>query len=546
MRGFDLTSEGWIPLLTVDGGLVEVGVAQALVRAETFTEIVTELPTQVPALLRQVLLPIVADALGLPESRAEWERRFTAGRFTGEEKDRLLAYLEEHCERFDLLGDQPFGQVADLEASSGDTKGAGLMVAVEFTGNNVPLYGVRTEADPPALTLAEAVRWLLHLHCWDTAAIKTGARGDAKAKAGKTTGNPTGPLGQLGVVVPVGRTLYETLLLNLPIKHNGFRGEPQWRRPQSGPQWEIRPERGLLDLWTWQSRRVHLFPEETPDGLRVRRVVVAAGDRLQRLPEWEPHTAWKYDKPPGKAKLSDRKPLRHQPGKAIWRGMDALLALELAASDSRTVETSELLKQAAELREEGCLPEDYPLRVEAFGITYGNQSAVIENVYHDSIPLPLAALQADAALFAELQLMASQAEQLARAVNYLSADLRRASGLDPIPWDKGQRPGERVLHLLDPVVRLVLRNLRSHDVDRLDKIVLAWESRAYQVARKVADMEFATLPESVFAGRSEGDKGRAFGIGNAEAQFRRRLGAILPTYRDNRPPDDGTGDEEYT
>lgn len=532
MERFHLVRDGWLPLRRChDGALLEAGIEQALIEAHTFTELVVEAPTQIPALLRQVLLPIVADAVGLPADRAQWRKRFEAGAFSEDEREQIRTYLAKYDDRFEAFGLTAFAQAGTLEATSGETKGAGLLVATEFTGNNVPLFGARTESEPPALTPAEAVRWLVHAHCWDTAAIKTGAKGDSKAKAGKTTGNPTGPLGQLGVLIPIGRTLYETLLLNLPIGSGATLGTPQWRRPPAGPEWDAAayPD-GLLGLWTWQSRRIRLFPEETPQGVRVRRVLVSAGDRMRELPEWEPHTAWKYDKPVAKAKAADRKPRRHVPGKAIWRGLEALLAVEQSDLEGGSVETSSLLKQVADLRSVGALPEDYPLRVEAFGVTYGTQSAVIDDIYHDLIPLPVAALQADAEVYGALVEMADQAEQLSRAINRLSADLRRAAGLDPIPWDKGQRPGEQLLYLLDPVVRRVLGRVGGLDDEQLEAVLLAWERAAYRMTREVADTVFAAVPEQVFAPRRSKGKEEAVstpGLGEVEDRLRRALAAIL-------------------
>ncbi|MFC0863420.1 type I-E CRISPR-associated protein Cse1/CasA [Sphaerimonospora cavernae] len=539
MDQFDLVRDGWLPLRRRhDDALLEVGIERALTEADTFTELVVELATQVPALLRQVLLPVVADAVGLPADRAEWRKRFEAGAFNETERDQIRLYLANHHGRFQAFGQTPFAQVGQLEAASGGTKGSGLLVATESTGNNVPLFAARTEAEPPALTPAEAMRWLVHAHCWDTAAIKTGAKGDAKVKAGKTTGNPTGPLGQLGVLIPTGHTLYETLLLNLPIGPTSVLGTPHWRRPPAGPAWAAAgyPD-GLLDLWTWQSRRIGLIPEDTPQGVRVRRVIVAAGDRMRELPEWEPHTAWKYDKPVAKTKAADRKPRRHVPGKAIWRGLEALLAVHRSDLDSGSVETSSLLRQVADLRALGALQEDYPLRVEAFGITYGTQSAVIDDVYHDRIPLPVAALEPDAEVYGVLVEMTSQAEQLARVINHLSADLRRAAGLDPIPWDKGQRPGEQLLHRLDPVVRRVLDHAGGLSDEQLEAVLLAWEQVAYRITREGADAVFATVPESVFAPRHSGDEEASVtnpGLGTVEWRLRRDLSAILPRAAEHR------------
>ncbi|WP_345023086.1 type I-E CRISPR-associated protein Cse1/CasA [Actinomadura keratinilytica] len=545
MPEFSLIEQPWLRARLGDSRVEPLGLADVLARAGEITEIVVDLPTQFPALLRQVLLPVVVDALGAPADRRAWAERFGQGAFTEDEKEKINAYLHTYRERFDLFHPEtPFGQVAGLRTAKDETKGSGLLVATQATGNNVPLFSSRSEADPPPLTPAEAALWLLHAHCWDTAAIKTGVVGDPKVKSGKTTGNPTGPLGQLGVVVPIGRTLYETLLLNIPIGVQGRLGAPQWTR-SIGPAWETRTAQGLLDLWTWQSRRIRLIPEQTADGPRVCQVIVAAGDRLAATPDWEPHTAWRVDRPAKKSAKPG--PLRHTPGKAIWRGLNALLAVE--ASDTASFKTSELLDQVNGLLADELIDERYPLRAETFGMVYGNQSAIVEDVLHDLLPVPIAALRADGDVRDVVLDTAEQAEQLAHAVNRLSDDLRRAAGLDPIPWDRGQRPGERLLYLLDPVVRRLLHGLREvTDAQTLDRGVLGWELTAHRLALQVADSIHATVPESVFAGREvrkpDGTKEAAYPLGVAEDTFRRKVDRILPRAAEHRRRLPPTGEED--
>jgi CRISPR system Cascade subunit CasA len=539
---FSLVDDPWLTVrLRGSGALAEVGLLDALLRAGEIEDLVVDLPTQKPAIMRQVLLPVVLDALGPPADRREWGRRFGEGGFTADEREKLRGYLAEHQPRFGLFDpDAPFAQVADLHTATGETKSSASLVATEATGNNVPLFAARTEGEPPPLTPAQAARWLLHAHCWDTAAIKTGAVGDPNVKAGKTTGNHTGPLGQLGVVMPTGRNLYETLLLNLPIGSPATSGTPQWRRDPAGPTWQTRMPDGLLDLWTWQSRRIRLIPEETPEGVRVTRVVLCAGDRLSQVPEWEPHTTWEFVKAAKSRTGTERRPGRHNAGKAIWRGLNALLATEPEENDKDPVETSELLRQLRDLEMAGVVADDYPLRLETFGVVYGNQSAVVEDVIHDEIPLPVSALRADSEAYGILLEVTRQADGLAQAVNRLSADLRRAIGADPIPWDKGQRPGEVVLHLLDPLVRRLLAGIRDSagGGERLDRGQLAWEELAWRRTREVADRLFGTLPASAFAGREVERNGRTstYRPATAEYAFRRQLREILPRAAGTRKP----------
>ncbi|MGW4816782.1 type I-E CRISPR-associated protein Cse1/CasA [Kitasatospora cineracea] len=541
MLEYNLVDEPWLALRSLDGGPpVHLGIAEALTRAREFDGLSVDFATQLPAVLRQVLLPVVVAALGAPATAAAQGERLARGEFSAQEKECLLAYLAEHRSRFELFDEAaPFAQVAGLRTAKDETKGTAALVATAASGNNVPLFASRSDVDPLDLTPAQAAHWLLHTHCWDTAAIKTGVVGDDQAKAGKTTGNPTGPLGQLGVIVPMGRTLYETLQLNIPVIAAANLGKPQWERPPANPAWEQRPVEGLLDLWTWQARRVRLVPEQDgAGGTKVTRVVISAGDRLAAMPEWEPHTAWTFTPPAKKtpSRAPERRPRRHTQGKAAWRGLEALLA-PVRQNDEGTFETSVLLDRIGALQEDGRLAADYPLRVETFGMVYGTQSAVVEDVVHDAIPLPLLALHQDSETRLFLLDVAEQAEQLARALNNLSADLRRAVGADPIPWDKGQRPGELLLHVLDGLVRRVLAGAREAggDEDRLERGRFAWEETAAWRTWEHADALLAAAPASAFAGRTVNQTGKpgkthTFSLGTAADSFSREVARILPRH----------------
>ncbi|MFE2309534.1 type I-E CRISPR-associated protein Cse1/CasA [Streptomyces sp. NPDC059411] len=570
-HSFSLMDDPWLLLPSATGEPAqERPMREALLEAHEYGDLVVEIPTQRAAVLRQTLLPLIVHALGRPADEREWMNWFSRGQWSQEQRSRLQEYLDEHQGLFDLFDPvNPFSQVAGLSTAKGETKNAGLIVATAATGNNVPLFASRTEGDAFSLTPAQAAHWLLHTQCWDTAAIKTGAAGDPQAKAGKVMANPTGPLGQLGVTLLAGRTLFETLLLNIPVGAKPTSTDlPQWKRrdpaaprPASTPQWQTRAPEGLLDLWTWQSRRIRLVPELTDEGLRVTRVLVTAGDRMPHTPETEPHTMWRVEptgdrnakRGKGKGKSDTalpRRPLRLQPGKAAWRGLDALLAPERESRDagekSSGFATSKVLDQAG-----GLVPElgaGYPLRVELSGIAYGNQSAVIDDVMFDALPLPLASLDADSYVRAALLEVAEQAEQLATAVNHLSADLRRALGADPIPWDRGQRPGELVLHALDPLVRRLLTGMREvGDLEHIEAGQLAWEQLAWRRSWEIADRLLQAVPVGAFVGRStsqgDGKPERMHRVPLAEASFLRKRAEILPRAEALRHPESNPDDE---
>ncbi|HEY8984064.1 MAG TPA: type I-E CRISPR-associated protein Cse1/CasA [Streptomyces sp.] len=541
----DLVRGGWLRAVRLDGEVCSAGLLRTLADAHEIRHLDLPVATMLPAVLRQLLLPVVVDALGVPRENDEWQRRFEQGRFSEEDIEKLTEYLTvRYGDRFHLFdSERPFGQVAGLTALNRETKSSTLLVPYAGSGNNAPIFTGLNEADCLDLAPGQAVLWLLHTQCWDTAAIKTGAVGDPQAKNGKTVGNHTGPLGQYGVIVPTGRNLYETLLLNIPVVPDGLAAtdRPQWawdERPSAlgwkspaGPEWSSRPADGLLDLWTFQSRRIRLIAEETGRGTVVRQVVVCAGDRMPATSGNDPHTAWYHTAKP-KAGRPNRRPRRHASGRAAWQGLGALLALAVPEEGDGPY-TSALLLQAGDLRAYGVLPADYPLGVEICALEYGNQSAVVENAVADSLPLPVVSLVvSEEWLRAGLLECVDQADQVGRALDGFHADLRRAVGGQPLPRDKGERPSGRLLHAVDVSMRRLLKGLSGvgDDSDLLERAQEAWEVTLDRVARREADALLAAVPARAVVGRVEKVNGKdvVFRSGKAIGVFRKRLTEILP------------------
>jgi len=525
---FDLVDEPWVPVQR-GGQQATVSLREAVIEAHAIDDLAPPRPTMVPALLRQVLLPVVIDALDVPRSEDAWAARWTSGRFDAGEID---GYLDRHRDRFDLFHPtKPFAQVGGLASTTGETKPSSLLVPSVASGNNVPLFSARLESEPPALSPPEAALWLLHTHCWDTAAIKTGAEGDPRVKRGKTTGNPTGPLGQFEAVIPMGRSLFDTLLLNTPIHPDGLPAgdRPQWRADPADATWEERPPHGLLDLLTWQSRRIRLFPSHGADGPVVREVLVCAGDRLEANHDLEPHAAWRRNPRP-RANQAPVTPRRPRAGRRAWQGLDALLALNPPPDGE--AEASALIRQASDLLE--VLGEDYPLRVLTTGVLYGNQSAVVDHVVADLMPLPVAALRQEQAAWELLVGVVTQTHYLSTALNGLHAELRRARGGEPVPWDRGQRPDAELLQRLDLQVRRLLTGLQEQP-EREEEAEWAWQEAAHREVWRLAERMLDAVPPTAFAGREDPAGNRVHRPANAEAFFRAQVAKTLPN-RGDPPP----------
>jgi CRISPR system Cascade subunit CasA len=546
MYTYDLVNEPWIPVVTREGRRL-VSLRECLINAHRYLGLAVESPLETVAVFRQVLLPVYLDAVfheprcPLPRKSEQWAelwRRqeldarpsWAPAQAGADAADAPIdSYLSRYRDRFDVFGQRPFAQVAGLRTDKDETKPASLLIASAASGNNVPLFSVRTEADPPALSPAGAIRAVLATHCWDTAAIKSGAAGDPSAKSGKTTGNPTGPLGAIGVVLPLGETLAQTLLLHVPIMEPlPAEDRPQWRAdtaeqdPSNQLTWKRRHPYGLLDLLTWQARRIRLVPEAgLGEQTVVRRVVLTAGDRLERTPQYEPHTAWRMSKT-----TKEQTPARHTAGQAAWRGMLPMLA---TAPNSPHGSSTPVLRQIRDLQADDILPLEYPLRALTVGVQYGNQSAVVEDVIVDELPVPVATLNSEGQVYPVVESMVQQADELRGAANRLGDDLRRAAGGDRLPWDKGQRVGDQMVGEFTPIVRRVLSGLQ-HAPGMTEEADSAWRQAARRIALDAVDPLINATPPTAFLGRpnKDKDKGRHFHrVSVAEAQYRGMVRKIL-------------------
>ncbi len=104
---YDLTRQPWIAV-TVEGKRVEVSLRVALKESHEIDGLAIDNPLEAVAVFRQVILPVVLHALGVPRDKYEWAGRFREGKFDSAALD---AYLDEHEDKFDLLHPTwPFAQ----------------------------------------------------------------------------------------------------------------------------------------------------------------------------------------------------------------------------------------------------------------------------------------------------------------------------------------------------------------------------------------------------------------------------------------------------
>ncbi|WP_225637113.1 type I-E CRISPR-associated protein Cse1/CasA [Streptomyces solaniscabiei] len=528
VTSFDLTSRPWIGVLRSDGCQDELSLGQVFARAGELRRVVGDLATQEFALMR-LLLAVAHDALDGAGDIEEWAELW-------EDPDcfaPVQAYLEEHRGRFDLLHPvAPFLQTAGLRTAKDEVFSLNRIVADVPAGE--PFFSARMP-DVKRLSFAEAARWVVHVHAYDTSGIKTGMAGDDRVKGGKVYPLGTGWAGGLGGVFVEGDTLRQTLLFNLVAADTDMldlspTDRPAWRREPCGPGSDGRSPTGLRDLYTWQSRRVRLHHDT--DG--VHGVVLGYGDPLasRNLHRHEPMTPWRRSSAQEK-KLGQSPvylPLEHHPACSAWRGIASLLADRLeegqeAGGASRL--RPRILEWVARLVTEGYLSRHFLVRARVVGVRYGTQQSVIDEVVDDRLVMPVVLLHGQDPVYGVQAIAAAEdADRAVRVLGDLAADLAQAAGAE----QEGPKSAARAegFDALDHLYRGWLSAMAeaADPFEHRD----SWQRQVRQTVSRLGDRLIAAAGDMAWEGRVHTDnKGvtRWLNAGLADVWFRGRLARAL-------------------
>ena len=207
---FNLLDEPWIRVTRLDGAPDEVSLLALFQEATDIAGIHGEIASQDVAILR-LLLAICHRTMDGPEDLDTWREYW-------EEPERLgrdaSTYLERYRERFDLRDpDRPFFQVANIQ---GKVSPVSKMIIDTPKDLKRPLFTTRIGDGLESLSWSEAARWLIHVHAFDPAGLRSGALGDPRRNPNGTT-PPNGPgwAGQLGTTYVTSNSLLKTMLLNV-------------------------------------------------------------------------------------------------------------------------------------------------------------------------------------------------------------------------------------------------------------------------------------------------------------------------------------------
>ncbi|WPP30473.1 type I-E CRISPR-associated protein Cse1/CasA [Streptomyces sp. CL7] len=540
---FDLLSRPWIQVLRSDGSQDELSLPQVFAQADDLRHVLGDLATQEFALVR-LLLAVAHDALDGPADIEEWAELWGDPDCFAP----VQTYLAEHRERFDLLHPvTPFFQTPGLRTAKDEVFSLNRVVADVPAG--VPFFSARLP-DVDRLTFAEAARWVVHVHAYDISGIKTGMVDDDRVKDGKVYPLGTGWAGGLGGIFVEGKTLRETLLLNLvaaDTEELDFSPDdrPAWRRAPCGPGSDGRSPTGLRDLYTWQSRRVRLHYDA--DG--VHGVVLGYGDPLtsRNMHRLEPMTSWRRS-PAQEKKLGQSPvylPLEHDPARSAWRGIAALLADRLEESGGTEGPLRlrpRILEWVARLVTEGHLSRRSLVPARVTGVAYGTKQSMVDEVVDDRLVMPVVLLHAQDPTYAQQAISAAEdADRAVRVLGDLAADLARATGSE----EDGPKSAARAegFDALDQPYRDWLSAM-AEAVDPFEHRY-TWQRQMRQTVGRLGDRLVAAAGDAAWEGQIHTDnKGGTLWLNAslADVWFRGRLARALGDPGSADVPDTGSGD----
>lgn len=401
-KPFNLIDEPWILVRYCDGKIREVSLTTLFADMREIHEIVGELPTQAFAIFRTILA-IVYRALEV-ETADEW---FEWYRDPAAAQETISDYLNHFHDRFDLRHPQyPFYQVADLHTEKDETKP--LSAIIGDVPPSEQFFTTRLVDHSTAISWAEAARWLIYIHQFDPAGIRSGVVDDPRQKGGKSYPIGTGWSGQIGGLYIKANHLFNTLMRNVvPISElasndNAFPYDtPAWERtgrPKARDSLDFQEPQGPIDVLTWQARRVRLIGNDDT----VTSVVLTNGDKInpRNLYGCEPLTSWRFSEPQTKnLKAITYMPKTHSEKEQIWRSLSSIVA---QLSSKKQVKVKSQILEVDAYRSADVLVWNQKIldsdllgvarmpivMVRVVGAVYGTQSSTITEIVNDEIEFP--------------------------------------------------------------------------------------------------------------------------------------------------------------
>jgi CRISPR system Cascade subunit CasA len=339
---FDVLTRPWIPVTAHDGLPRELGILDALEQAPTLREIRDPSPIVEFGLYR-LLVAFVLDALVLagrrPEEPLDLRELLEEGAFEAKLFDR---YVQTCGDVFDLFHpDRPFLQTAHPLKND---KSPVETLFLQLPSGNEAIHWHHGQGGALAVGAADLARALTTVAPF----MKQGGRGYYPSI------NGTSPL----YVMPVGHSLFDSLVLNLPTRTMGQEHVSAAWLQQIIPQGRKSPM-SIVDGLTWQPRQIRLLagPDEPP---LVTEIVFQPGFGVDGSSWVDPNLAYQWsDQGPQKV------PMRY--GRPLWRDAGPLVLLSAESfrrgEDKISTTRPDVVECALTV-----LPQEEPVRLRAYGM----------------------------------------------------------------------------------------------------------------------------------------------------------------------------------
>ncbi|MFD9483595.1 type I-E CRISPR-associated protein Cse1/CasA [Streptomyces sp. NPDC059991] len=323
---FPLALRPWAPVFTA-GSTRRVGLLELFLEAHRLDGLAVAIPPAASGLMR-ILCAMAARITGLDEATdsGDWlDRRYALLEdSSGFEPDAVKCYFDTYAAGLSLHDPQrPFLQDPRLQRECSTSSGVNKLVVARPAGNNQVFFGHFTDAEQVALAPGEAV---LHL----IAQLYYGPSGQCTPRTvnGKRFGNTmAGPLRRVLSCHPLGRSLFETLVLGIPEPGSWPQAEggmvdacPWEREVPADPLAPPGSAAGPLSLLTEQHQHAVLL-QASKDGHSVVDATITWGLRHNRPAHRDPYLIWDERKD-GQVYPRDAVAER-----ALWRDLDALVLL---------------------------------------------------------------------------------------------------------------------------------------------------------------------------------------------------------------------------
>jgi CRISPR system Cascade subunit CasA len=270
--------------------------------------------------------------------------------------------------------------------------------------------------------------------------------------------------------------------------------------------------------------------------------VLSNGDKLepQNRHDTEPMCAWRYsDAQTKKLGGTTYMPRLHDPTRAFWRGLEALLPKATVArtgTGPRAVLSPRLLGWAEQVASRVERGSDPTMQVRAVGLVLGSNNSVVTELVDDRLDLPISVLSdPDGRLSQAAVDTVRDCETAVNALRDLATRLALAGGADPRANDGPKaRAAERAYAELDAPFRAWLAQLE--DADGLDDAIPRWRVQARRILWGLGQQLVAESGPASWAGRLLDVSAKAGGgkrrilldAGLANRWFSRDLDKVFP------------------